>query len=43
MLTPFIDYGLKAQGAERDGVYGFYRSIFQPYAAMYVIFWYVRI
>ncbi|KAN0127424.1 Amino acid permease/ SLC12A domain containing protein [Lactarius tabidus] len=32
-------YGLKAQGAGRDGVYGIYRSIFQPYAGMYVVFW----
>jgi amino acid transporter len=32
-------YGLKSQGAGRDGVYGVYRSIFQPYAGMYVVFW----
>ncbi|KAI9464912.1 general amino acid permease 1 [Lactarius psammicola] len=32
-------YGLKAQGIGRDGVYGVYRSIFQPYAGMYVVFW----
>lgn len=32
-------YGLKAQGAGRDGVYVVYRSIFQPYAGMYVVFW----
>jgi hypothetical protein len=38
-MTPFADYGLKAQGANRRGVY--YRSRFQPYAGMYVVFWYV--
>jgi len=35
------DYGLKAQGAEQGGFYIGYRSIFQPYAGMYVVFWYV--
>ncbi|KAH9991307.1 amino acid permease-domain-containing protein [Russula vinacea] len=29
-------YGLKAQGLERHGGY---RSVFQPYAGMYVVFW----
>ncbi|KAI0304290.1 amino acid permease/ SLC12A domain-containing protein [Multifurca ochricompacta] len=32
-------YGLKAQGTGRQGIYGIYRSVFQPYAGMYVIFW----
>ena len=37
-MTSFPDYGLKVQGLERhDG----YRSVFQPYAGMYVVFWYV--
>jgi hypothetical protein len=40
-MTPFPDYGLKAQGTGREGVNGAYRSIFQPYAGMYVVFWYV--
>ncbi len=42
-MTSFPDYGLKAQGIGRDGVYGVYRSIFQPYAGMYVVFWCVRV
>jgi hypothetical protein len=37
-MTSFLDYGLKAQGIERHGGY---RSVFQPYAGMYVVFWYV--
>ncbi|KAI9443348.1 general amino acid permease 1 [Lactarius indigo] len=33
-------YGLKAQGTGKDGVHSIsYRSIFQPYAGMYVVFW----
>ncbi|KAH9002723.1 general amino acid permease 1 [Lactarius hatsudake] len=33
-------YGLKSQGTGQDGVHGvYYRSIFQPYAGMYVVFW----
>lgn len=32
-------YGLKAQGADGQGVNIGYRSIFQPYAGMYVVFW----
>ncbi|KAH9969763.1 general amino acid permease 1 [Russula dissimulans] len=32
-------YGLKAQGAEQGGLYSGYRSVFQPYAGMYVVFW----
>ncbi|KAI0051411.1 general amino acid permease 1 [Auriscalpium vulgare] len=32
-------YGLKAQGIEREGIYGIYRSRLQPYGAMWVIFW----
>lgn len=33
-------YGLKAQSTGQDGVHGvYYRSIFQPYAGMYVVFW----
>ncbi|KAH9080386.1 general amino acid permease 1 [Lactarius deliciosus] len=33
-------YGLKAQGTGQDGVHAvYYRSIFQPYAGMYVVFW----
>jgi len=39
----FPDYGLKARGADGQGVYVGYRSIFQPYAGMYVVFWYVHI
>ncbi|KAH9041986.1 general amino acid permease 1 [Lactarius pseudohatsudake] len=39
-LTSFPDYGLKAQGTGQDGIDGvYYRSIFQPYAGMYVVFW----
>ncbi|KAI0297701.1 amino acid permease-domain-containing protein [Russula brevipes] len=34
-----LNYGLKSQGIERHGVHGGYRSIFQPYAGMYVVFW----
>ncbi|KAI9508882.1 general amino acid permease 1 [Russula earlei] len=34
-----LNYGLKAQGGERSGYYVGYRSIFQPYAGMYVVFW----
>lgn len=37
-MTSFPDYGLKAQGIDTDGGY---RSVFQPYAGMYVVFWYV--
>ncbi len=40
-MTSFLDYGLKAQGIEQRSVRGGYRSIFQPYAGMYVVFWYV--
>ena len=40
-MTSFLDYGLKAQGIERHGAHGGYRSVFQPYAGMYVVFWYV--
>jgi len=40
-MTSFPDYGLKAQGIERHSVDGGYRSVFQPYAGMYVVFWYV--
>ena len=40
-MTSFPDYGLKAQGIERHGAHGGYRSVFQPYAGMYVVFWYV--
>lgn len=36
-MTSFADYGMEAQG--RHSVY--YRSRFQPYAGMYVVFWYV--
>jgi len=32
-------YGLKVQGIEGHGAHGGYRSVFQPYAAMYVVFW----
>jgi len=32
-------YGLKAQGIERHGAHDGYRSVFQPYAGMYVVFW----
>jgi len=32
-------YGLKAQDADGRGIYIGYRSIFQPYAGMYVVFW----
>ncbi|TFY83835.1 hypothetical protein EWM64_g162 [Hericium alpestre] len=32
-------YGLKAQGIDRDGIYGVYRSRLQPYGAMWAIFW----
>ncbi|KAI0270237.1 general amino acid permease 1 [Russula aff. rugulosa BPL654] len=31
-------YGSKAQGIERHGIHGGYRSVFQPYAGMYVVF-----
>jgi len=31
-------YGLKARGADGQDVYVGYRSIFQPYAGMYVVF-----
>ncbi|KAF8500842.1 general amino acid permease 1 [Russula emetica] len=31
-------YGLKAQGIERHGAHDGYRSVFQPYAGMYVVF-----
>jgi hypothetical protein len=41
MMTSSSDYGLRAQGPRRQGVTVAYRSIFQPYAGMYVIFWYV--
>jgi hypothetical protein len=40
-MTSFPDYGLKVQGIERQGAHGGYRSVFQPYAGMYVVFWYV--
>jgi hypothetical protein len=40
-MTTFRDYGLKVQGTGRERVNGAYRSIFQPYAGMYVVFWYV--
>jgi hypothetical protein len=40
-MTSFPDYGLKAQGIERHGTDRGYRSVFQPYAGMYVVFWYV--
>jgi len=33
-----FDYGLKAQSIERHGIHGGYRSVFQPYAGMYVVF-----
>jgi amino acid transporter len=42
-MTSFPDYGLKAQGIERHAAHGGYRSVFQPYAGMYVVFWYVGI
>jgi hypothetical protein len=42
-MTSFPDYGLKAQGIERHGAHDGYRSVFQPYAGMYVVFWYVCI
>jgi amino acid transporter len=42
-MTSFPDYGLKAQGIEPHGAHGGYRSIFQPYAGMYVVFWYVYV
>src|SRR5579863_5940338 len=38
-MTSFTDYGLKTQGTDRQSVY--YRSRFQPFAGMYVVFWYV--
>ncbi len=38
-MTSFLDYGLKAQRIEQHGIHGGYRSIFQPYAGVYVIFW----
>jgi hypothetical protein len=40
-MTSFLDYGLRARGIEQHGIHrdGGYRSIFQPYAGMYVIFW----
>ncbi|KAH9179374.1 general amino acid permease 1 [Lactarius sanguifluus] len=39
-LTSSQIMGLKAQGTGQDGVHGvYYRSIFQPYAGMYVVFW----
>jgi len=38
-MTSFPDYGLKAQGIERHGAHDGYRSVFQPYAGMYVVFW----
>lgn len=38
MTRSFPDYGLKAQDAERLSVY---RSVLQPYAGIYVVFWYV--
>ena len=40
-MTSFSDYGLKTQGIERHSANGGYRSVFQPYAGMYVVFWYV--
>ena len=42
-MTLFPDYGLKAQGADGQGGNVRYRSIFQPYAGMYVVFWYVHV
>jgi hypothetical protein len=42
-MTSFLDYGLKVQGLERHGINIAYRSIFQPYAGMYVVFWYVAV
>ena len=42
-MTSFLDYGLKAQRIEQHGIHGGYRSIFQPYAGMYVIFWCVLV
>src|SRR6266851_6612353 len=42
-MTSFPDYGLKAQGLDRPGVYVGYRSIFRPDAGIYVIFSYVHV
>lgn len=39
----FPDYWSKAQGIKRHGIHGGYRSVFQPYAGMYVVFWYVYV
>jgi hypothetical protein len=42
-MKSFLDYGLKVQGLERHDTNIAYRSIFQPYAGMYVVFWYVAV